>query len=80
MPLDQADFRLAADNQGVLKAADLVVHLGLDLKDASDFLEKLTLDAGGSVQMVVRENGVTIYDFLELKPEATYKLRYPTLK
>lgn len=65
--LEQQVYELASRQKGVLTASDLVVNLGMTAKNARNLLEKLTVEDGTNVSMEVRDDGVLVYEFLELK-------------
>ncbi len=65
--LEQKVYELASRQDGVLTTSDLVLHLGMKTKNARKLLEKLTVEDGTNVSMEVRDDGVLVYEFLDLK-------------
>lgn len=60
-------YRLARKLGGRLTVSDLVIHLGYRPRDAEYMLEKITDSI--RVRMEVTENGMIVYDFVELAAE-----------
>lgn len=69
--LEQQVYELASRQDGVLTASDLVIELGLKKKTAQKLLETLTVEDGTNISMEVRDDGVLVYEFLELKHRRT---------
>ena len=62
---NEADiYRLARKLGGRLTVSDVVIHLGYRPRDAEQMLEKMTDSI--RVRMEVTENGMIVYDFVEV--------------
>lgn len=57
-------FRLAYKMKGRITLSDIVLELGIGLKEAEQIIEQMT--DGIHIRMEVREDGLVVYEFPEI--------------